>query len=134
MAETLHPAIEVVDSRVADSADHGAPAVIADHCGNAAFVYGEGTTDWRGLNLASHKVTLTVNGEVAVAGSGSEVLGDPRNSLVWLVNFLRVQGKGLKAGDWVTTGSAMGVYPAPPGCNAVADFGALGQVEVSFTG
>ncbi len=134
MAESLHPAIEVVDSRVADGAAHGAPAIIADHCGNAAFVHGDGTADWRSLDLASHKVVLTVNGEETVTGSGGEVLGDPRNSLVWLANFLRVQGKGLEAGDWVTTGSTMGVCSAPPGSTAVADFGTLGRVEVSFTG
>jgi len=133
MAESLHPAIEVVDSRIAGRADHGAPAVIADHCGNAAFVHGEGTTDWRGLDLATQKVTLTVNGEHTASGSGGEVLGDPRNSLVWLANFLSVQGKGLKAGDWVTTGSTMGICPAPPGSVSVADFGSLGRVEVSFT-
>lgn len=132
-AASLHPAIEVVDARVADSASHGAPAVIADHCGNAAFVHGEGTTDWRGLDLAAHKVILSVDGEQKVTGVGSEVLGDPRQSLVWMANFLRVQGKGLKAGDWVTTGSTMGICPAPPGSAAIADFGSLGRVEVSFT-
>lgn len=133
-AESLYPAIEVVDSRIADRAAHGAPAVIADHCGNAALVHGEEATDWRGLDLAGHKVALSVDGEHKVTGVGSEVLGDPRHSLVWLANFLRVRGKGLKAGDWVTTGSTMGICPAPPGSSAVADFGSLGRVEVSFTG
>lgn len=133
-ASSLHPAIEVVDTRVADRAAHGAPALIADHCGNAAFVHGEGTADWRGVDLAGHKVLLSVNGEQKVTGVGSEVLGDPRHSLVWLANFLRVRGTGLKAGDWVTTGSTMGICPAPPGSSAIADFGSLGRVEVSFTG
>jgi 2-oxo-3-hexenedioate decarboxylase len=133
-AASLHPAIEVVDTRVRNGMDHGAVAIIADHCANAAFVYGEGEADWRGLDLAAHRVTLTVDGEEAVIGVGSEVLGDPRNSLVWVANFLRARGKGLKAGDWVTTGSTMGIYPAPPGITAIADFGSLGKVEVSFTG
>lgn len=62
-AATLHPAIEVVDSRVADIASHGAPAVIADHCGNAAFVSGDGVADWQGFDLAGHKAVLTIDGE-----------------------------------------------------------------------
>ena len=41
--------------------------------------------------------------------------------------------QGLKAGDWVTTGSTMGICPAPPGSAAIADFGSLGRIEVSFT-
>jgi len=130
---TLHPAIEVVDSRVKDGMAHGAVAIIADHCANAALVCGAGTTEWRDLDLAAHTVALTVDGEAAVTGVGSEVLGDPRNSLVWLANFLRVRGKGLKAGDWITTGSTMGIYPVPAGSSSVADFGSLGQVAVSFT-
>ncbi len=130
--ESLHPAIEVVDSRVKDGMAHGAVAIIADHCANAAFVHGAGKTDWRDIDLAAHTVQLTVNGDPAATGTGSEVLGDPRNSLVWVANFLSRRGKGLKAGAWVTTGSTMGIYPAPSGSTAVADFGSLGRVEVSF--
>ncbi len=130
---SLHPAIEVVDSRVKDGLAHGAVAIIADHCANAALVYGDGQSDWRNIDLASHKVALSVNGEPAVTGVGSEVLGDPRNSLVWVANFLSSHGKSLKAGAWVTTGSTMGIYPVPAGSKAVADFGSLGKVEVSFT-
>lgn len=132
-AATLHPAIEVVDGRIKNGMDHGAVGIIADHCANAAFVYGRGEANWRDLDLASHEARLSVNGEEVIKGAGREVLGDPRNSLTWLANFLSARGTGLKAGDWVTTGSTMGIYPAPPGSSAVADFGSLGQVEVSFT-
>jgi 2-keto-4-pentenoate hydratase len=130
---SLHPAIEVVDSRVKDGMAHGAVAIIADHCANAVFVYGDGESNWRDMDLAAHKVQLTVDGAAAATGVGSEVLGDPRNSLVWLANFLTRRGKGLKAGEWVTTGSTMGIFPVPAGSSAVADFGSLGRVEVSFT-
>ena len=67
-------------------------------------------------------MALSVNGEHKITGVGSEVLGNPHQSLVWMANFLRVRGKGLKAGDCVTTGST-----------ATADFGEVGQVQVSFT-
>ena len=41
-------------------------------------------------------------------------------------------GKGLKAGDWVTTGSTMGIYPVAAGSVTVADFGTLGKVDITF--
>ena len=132
-ADTLHPAIEVVDGRVKGGFEQGARAIIADFCANAAFVYGAGTAGWRDRDLAAHRVALTIDGAPAIEGIGREVLGDPRNSLAWIANFLSARGRGLKAGDWVTTGSTMGIYPAPPGSVAVADFGDLGQVAVSFT-
>ena len=131
---TLHPAIEVVDIRVKDGMAHGAGALIADFCANAGFVYGAGFDNWNDFDLASHEVTLSVEGEPVVTGFGREVLGDPRNSLTWVANFLSNRGKGLKAGEWVTTGSTMGIHPVPAGSEVSADFGALGTIDVKFTG
>jgi 2-oxo-3-hexenedioate decarboxylase len=54
------------------------------------------------------------------------------NSLVWLANTLCDQGKALKPGDLVSTGVCTDVYLAEPGDHIVADFGALGKVEISF--
>ena len=130
---SLHPAIEVVDFRVKNAMAHGAGALIADFCANAALVYGAGFEDWDDFDLASHTVTLHVDGEAVVTGVGREVLGDPRNSLTWVANFLSNRGKGLKAGEWVTTGSTMGIYPVPAGSVVAADFGTLGTVDVTFT-
>jgi 2-keto-4-pentenoate hydratase len=130
---TLHPAIEVVDTRVKNGMAHGAGALIADFCANAALVYGDGIEDWNDLDLASHAVTLHVDGEPVITGVGREVLGDPRNALTWVANFLSNRGKGLKAGEWVTTGSTMGIYPVPAGSIVMADFGTLGSVDITFT-
>jgi 2-keto-4-pentenoate hydratase len=129
---SLYPAIEVVDSRVATGAQNGGVAVIADHCGNAAFVYGAEVQDWRGVDLAAATVDLKVNGEIVVSGSGEAVMGNPLNSLVWIANYRSRLGDGLKSGDWITTGSTMGIFKAPPGSTVVADFGALGTVELVF--
>jgi 2-keto-4-pentenoate hydratase len=129
---SMHPALEVVDSRIANGVDHGGVAIIADHCGNAAFVYGGAVEKWRDLDLASLKVDLNVNGETVITGSGDAVMGNPLNSLAWIANSLSERGKSLKAGEWVTTGSMMGIYKAPPGSSIVADFGALGIVELVF--
>ena len=131
---TLHPAIEVVDTRVKNGMTHGARTLIADFCANAALVYGAGFDDWDEFDLASHEVTLHVDGEAAVTGIGREVMGDPRNALTWIANFLSNRGKGLKAGEWVTTGSTMGIYPAPAGSEVVTDFGTLGTVDIQFSG
>ncbi|MBL4720388.1 MAG: hypothetical protein JKY20_04555 [Alphaproteobacteria bacterium] len=129
---SMHPALEVVDSRLANGAKHGGLAIIADHCGNAAFVYGDAVENWRDLDLAALKVDLKVNGETVITGSGDAVMGNPLNSLTWVANYLSARGKSLKVGEWVTTGSMMGIYKAPAGSSVVADFGALGVVELEF--
>jgi len=131
---SLHPAVEVVDTRVKNGMAHGAGALIADFCANAALVYGDGFKDWNDFDLASHEVTLRVEGKPVITGVGRNVLGDPRNALTWVANFLSNRGRGLKAGEIVTTGSMMGIHPVPAGSTVAADFGSLGTIEVRFTG
>lgn len=130
---SLHPAIEIVHSRVADAFDLGARALVADHCVNYAFIYGQGVSDWRGLDLINQPVTLSVDGETAAQGSGADVMGDPVQSLTWLVNKLSGRGRNLAAGAFVTTGSCTGMHPVPRQCELVADFGPLGQCAATCT-
>jgi len=126
---SLHPAIEIVHSRVADAFDVGARVLVADHCVNYAFVYGEAMTDWRDLDLTGQPVTLSVDGKEAAQGSGAEVMGDPIRSLVWVVNRLSERSRDLPPGTMITTGSCTGMHPVPRRCRLVADFGPLGRCE-----
>ena len=64
-------------------------------------------------------------------GKGANVDGGPFGATAWLANELAKYGRALKAGDYVTTGTAIAPFPyAGDGKTAVADFGALGKVEV----
>ena len=88
--ESLHPAIEVPDSRYNDFARVGAPQLIADTACACWFVLGPAATaDWRSRDLVTHTAVAYRNGEAAATGSGANVLGDPRVALTWLVNELR---------------------------------------------
>ena len=59
---TLHPAIEVSDSRYTDWSAVGAPSIIADGGNDCAFVLGEGIAAWRGFDLPVLKYRAMVNG------------------------------------------------------------------------
>ena len=48
---SVHPAIEIADSRFADWLAVGLPSLIADGAVAGAFVYGAGRSDWRELDL-----------------------------------------------------------------------------------
>src|SRR5436190_4383926 len=57
---TLHPAIEVPDSRYEDFTVVGAPQLIADDACADYFVLGPATTaDWRRMDLVDHPVIAT---------------------------------------------------------------------------
>jgi 2-keto-4-pentenoate hydratase len=54
------------------------------------------------------------------------------NVLVWLANQQSRFGRGLAAGDIVSTGTCTGLDRVAPGDRALADFGSLGQVELAL--
>jgi 2-keto-4-pentenoate hydratase len=128
--ETLHPAIELPDSRFADFARAGEAQLIADNACAHLFVLGAPTAaDWRSVDLVEHKPVVTLRGQRFV-GHGRNVLGDPRVALAWLANELRALGVTLQAGGVVTTGTCHAPLPIQSGDRFEADFGAFGQVSV----
>lgn len=126
---SLHPAIELPDSRFADFATAGGPQLIADNACAHEFVLGPAAPDdWRAIDLAKHAVTGTVVGKLERDGIGANVLGDPRAALAWLANELSGLGLTLKAGQVVTTGTCLTPMPIAAGDAVAADFGLLGKV------
>jgi len=131
---TLHPAIEIPDSRYSDFVNVGAAQLIADNACACWFVLGPPTTvDWRKQDLASHEVTLWRNDTLAANGCGANVLGDPRIALTWIANELRSRNIGLRAGEVVTTGTCVLPQAIAPGDSIRAEFGEFGSVVVQIT-
>jgi 2-oxo-3-hexenedioate decarboxylase/2-keto-4-pentenoate hydratase len=130
---SLHPAIEVVTSGLADWSRRGVPSLIADNGVNGALVLGPACTEWRRFDLPRHEVELRFNGAPAGHGVGGNTLGGPMNALAWLANHRAARGLGLTAGQVVTTGVVTEFVELAAGDEAVSDFGALGEVRVRFT-
>ena len=130
--DTLHPAIEIPDSRFEDFVSAGAEQIIADNACAHLFVLGPpARSNWRALDLVEHKPLITLGGR-QYTGHGKNVLGDPRVALAWLANELRGLGVTLGAGEIVTTGTCHPPLPIKSGDVFEADFGVLGKVSVRF--
>jgi 2-keto-4-pentenoate hydratase len=131
---SVHPALEIIDSRLSHWTKRGAPSLIADNSGNAALVVGAPIKGWQELDLARISAKLTFDGEVVGKGRSSKVLGNPLKALTWLANKLSAAGITLLRGDIVSTGTITGVNYAQAGTVAVGSFGKLGEeVQVTFT-
>jgi 2-keto-4-pentenoate hydratase len=130
--DTLHPAIELPDSRFADFVKAGEAQLIADNACAHLFVLGApSTADWRAVDLVGQRPVVTLRGRRFV-GHGRNVLGDPRVALAWLANELRQLGVTLKAGEVVTTGTCHPPLPIQSGDLFEADFAAFGSVSVAL--
>lgn len=128
---TLHPAIEIPDSRFEPFEAAGAPQLIADNACASYFILGPAASEqWRSIDLATHRATGRVNDGPLQPGIGSNVLGDPRIALTWLVNELSSLGIPLEAGQVVTTGTCVLPMAIAPGDRIIGDLGVIGQVSV----
>ncbi|MFO1246676.1 MAG: fumarylacetoacetate hydrolase family protein [Alphaproteobacteria bacterium] len=128
---TLHPAIELPDSRFAHFETAGLAQLVADNACAHFFLLGAPADDsWRKLDLASHPGKAFRNGALAEEGVGANVLGDPRIALTWLANELSRHGMTLKAGQVVTTGTCVKPVVIAVGDHIEGDLGMLGRVDV----
>jgi 2-keto-4-pentenoate hydratase len=129
---TLHPAIEIPDSRFSDFVSAGAAQIIADNACAHLFVLGAPTaSNWRALDLVEQRPVITLRDKQFI-GHGKNVLGDPRIALTWLANEVRQLGVTLRAGQIVTTGTCHPPLPIQSGDLFAADFGSIGKVSVAF--
>lgn len=131
---TVHPALEIPDSRFDPFETAGEAQLIADNACCREFLLGPGQTpDARVRALPAHEVTAECSDGRRFSGTGANVLGDPLVALVWIVNELSAVGVPLQAGQFVTTGACVVPIPVTPGVEVRADFGWLGRMSVRFT-
>lgn len=128
----VRPTIEVVAGYLKDWPKQDVFSVIADNGTDGALVVGAPIADWQGIDLKAVPVELRVNGRIERHGSGANVLGDPLEAFVWLVNARARDGDGLKAGHVHNTGTATSLYWSRPSDSFEADFGPLGTVRLKL--
>lgn len=129
---SVHPAIEVPDSRYEDFVTAGAPQLIADNACANLFVAGPPVSEWDGFDFVGQEIRVSLNGEATASGYGRNVLGDPRVALTWLVNELSGLGVACEKDQMVTTGTCRVPISVKPGDLVEADFGVLGRVSCRF--
>jgi 2-keto-4-pentenoate hydratase len=126
-------AIEVVGSRISGGLSGiGRFLSTADFGVNMALIVGPWTSAWRAIDLKALPVSMVIDGVPRGRGTGSRALGDPMAVMVWLANQQSAQGRGLLAGEIVSTGTCTGLDAVRPGEVARAEFGGLEPVEVTF--
>ena len=128
----LVPAIEIADGRCVDWRDCDGAMAVADNVGHGAVILGDAVEGWVPQSLADEIVIVTMDGVELARGSGSAVLGDPVEALIWLANALPRDGHSLRAGDIVITGTCTGLLAVGTGQRGTARFPGFGEVIADF--
>ncbi len=127
----VHAAIEVCDTRFAAWGGQHPLSRLADQACHGALVVGTGRADGAAVDVLRQPVRLEVNGGTVVAhDAGGNPAGEPLRLLVWLANGGAHSLGGLRAGQWVTTGSWTGTPMVMQGDVVVADFPGIGRAEL----
>ena len=127
-------AIEFVEGSYVDFTRVSGFSVVADNGTEGRYVMGEMREDWRALDRAGLKVGLAKNGTERVEGTGSAILGDPLNAVVWLANELSRRGRSIRKDELIGTGNCLVRYAfGTAGDRIVADCGPLGIVRAELT-
>lgn len=127
------PAFEIVGTRIEGTGFPPAVSCIADYGLNAGFCPGADMPGWKDQDLAAMIVTADVDGVETNRGKGENVYGHPLAALLWLVAALKKQGKRLEAGDWVSTGTCLGVIPMQPGKTITTRFSNGAELTIRLT-
>lgn len=123
--DAFFPAIEIVDSRIAEWRITFADTV-ADNGSSALFVLGPESAP-AGQDLWSCGMVLERNGQVASVGAGAACLDHPLNAAAWLARTLAEAGDPLQAGDIVLTGALGPMIELRPGDRVRATIAGLGS-------
>jgi 2-keto-4-pentenoate hydratase len=128
--KSVHTAIEVVDSRIADWRIKLADTV-ADRASAGAFVVGVVPHAVDDIDLTKVAVQLRRNGEIVESGSSEAVLGDPAVAVAWLANALGELGETLEVDEIVLSGACTRMVSIAPGDEYAATFGGLGELALA---
>lgn len=125
------PAIEVVDSRIANW-DITIVDTVADNASCGLFVLGTTPVPLDRVDLRSAQMRLRRGEEVVSRGTGADCMGGPLNAAVWLAATLAAAGEPLRAGDVVLTGALGPVVAAAPGDVFESEISGLGSARTRF--
>jgi 2-keto-4-pentenoate hydratase len=131
--DSVMPAVEVVETRLAERRDSDPLAQLADLQSHGALVLGAPCGfDPSRIDFAVVEARLAFDGQPIADVRGGNPAGDVLRLLEWLALHSARRGHPLRAGDVITTGSCSGMAFAPADARVSAEVVGMGRVELEF--
>jgi 2-keto-4-pentenoate hydratase len=129
--EVALPALEIVDSRIADW-DIGFTDTVADNASSGLYVVGCEGRRLDDLEPRDVVMSLSINSEQRSTGNGAACLGDPLEALRWLAVQARRFGDPLRAGHLILSGALGPFVPFAPGDRVEASISGFQPLIAEF--
>lgn len=129
--QSVHAAIEIVDSRIADWKISFADTV-ADNGSSAFFVLADDGVALADADLFAAGMVLEINDQIASVGAAAAALGNPLNAALWLAQTLAEQGDPFVAGDILLAGALGPMVELCPGDRVAVTVGGIGRCAFTY--
>ncbi len=126
------PALEIVDSRVADW-DISIADTVADNASSAMYVLGDSSVEIGAIDPVAVRMVLCRNGDEVSTGTGAACLGNPLTALQWLARVAVEYDDPLRAGEVILSGALGPMVAVAPGDRYEATLTGLGSVSATFS-
>ena len=125
--------IEIVDFRFHKPlTEIGAINLISTNGASDYWVHNDKIFNIDEINLNDFEVSFFIDNKLQEKGNTNNVLDNPLNAVVWLVNTLCKKGEPMLKHQFISSGSCTKAYRLKTGSKIKADFGKLGLIEFEY--
>lgn len=125
--------LEIVDFRFnKDLKDIGACNLIATNGASEFWIRNSEVFSMKKINFDDHTINISFNHEIVGEGNVNNVMDNPLNSALWLINKIAQKGETLLKGQFISTGTCTKAHELSPKTKVSADFGEFGKIEFNY--
>ena len=131
--DSIIPSIEIVDFRFGENIKEvGINNLISTNGASEFWISGRKHFPLSTINLENQIIKLYLNNSLVEEGNTNNVLNNPINSALWIVNKLACSGEPMLKGQYISTGTCTKAFPIISKGFITANFGKLGTVELNY--
>ena len=131
--KSIIPSIEIVDFRFNGNIKNiGVYNIVASNAASEYWIQGEKEFEWNSIDLYNHSVEVFINNKFIEKGNSSNVLQNPINSLLWIINNLAKKNEPILKNYIISTGTCTSAIQLNENSKIKVDFNDLGNVEFDY--
>lgn len=125
--------LEIVDFRFNKTLKEiGALNLIASNGASEFWIRSSKFFSINEINFQDHKINILYDNEIIGYGNTNNVMKNPLNSGLWLINKIAKKGETLLKGQFISTGTCTKAHELKKNTKVCADFGKLGKIEFIY--
>jgi len=125
--------LEIVDFRFNKTLNEiGALNLIATNGASEYWIRNSEIFAMNEINFEDHSISISYDKKIIGQGNTKNVMQNPLNSGLWLINKIAMKGETLLKGQFVSTGTCTKAHELIASTEISADFGKFGKIEFFY--